>query len=132
MNNNTDSDQYIFMVPTGLEEDSNRYDEYMVVSVTDTEGIEMRLVERVGSWEVDLSEYATKKEVQDLSTIVNTKVDNVVGSRLMTNEEGSKLASLANIQTTDEHLEINSGKLSLKNIPIGKVVNLENILNLIF
>lgn len=129
MNNNADSDQYIFMVPTGLEEDSNRYDEYIIVSVADTEGIEMRLVEKVGSWEVDLSGYATKKEVQDLSTIVNTKVDNVVGSRLMTNEEGSKLASLANIQTTDEHLEINSGKLSLKNIPIGKVVNLENILN---
>ena len=74
MKNNTYSDQYIFMVPTGLEEDSNRYDEYMVVSVTDTEGIEMRLVERVGSWEVDLSEYATKKEVQDLSKIVDTKV----------------------------------------------------------
>ena len=129
MNNNTDSDQYIFMVPTGLEEDSNRYDEYMVVSVTDTEGIEMRLVERVGSWEVDLSEYATKKEVQDLSKIVDTKVNQIVGSRLMTEAEGAKLNSLANIQTTDENLQINSGKLSLLDLPISKVTNLGDILN---
>ena len=50
-----DADHYIFMVPTGLQEDSDKYDEYIVV-----EGI----VEKIGSWEVDLSDYAKISTVE--------------------------------------------------------------------
>jgi hypothetical protein len=42
------------MVPTGLQEDDDKYDEYMVF-----EGV----LERVGSWEINLSAYATKEEL---------------------------------------------------------------------
>ena len=126
---NNDGEQYVFMVPTGLQEDANKYNEYILVVFTDSEGIETRLIEKVGSWDVNLDNYATKEEVKDLSKLVNNKVDNVIGSRLMTNEEGNKLASLANIQTVDEHLSLNNGKLSLNNIPISKVTNLNDILN---
>lgn len=49
-----DADQYIYMVPTGLQEDDDKYDEYMVF-----EGV----LERVGSWEINLNAYATKAEL---------------------------------------------------------------------
>lgn len=48
----------IYMVPSGLEEDDNKYYEYIVI-----EDGEERKVERVGSWEVDLSAYAKTADV---------------------------------------------------------------------
>jgi hypothetical protein len=64
-----DADQYIYMIPSGLEEDDNKYYEYIVIEtkVIDSEGIEIpvKAIERVGSWEVDLSDYA---KASDLNT----------------------------------------------------------------
>lgn len=82
MENNDDADQYIFMVPTGLQEADDKYDEYVVIEVAGTP-----VLEKVGSWEVDLSDYATVEELEG-------KVDKEEGSRLITQEEIEKLASL--------------------------------------
>lgn len=65
----------IYMVPTGLQSDDDRYDEYMVIEYDGTdeetgEAIKIRKVERVGSWEVDLKDYATVKDLNDLSDVV--------------------------------------------------------------
>lgn len=57
-----DAHLYIYMVPTGLQQDDDKYDEYVVI-----DGI----LEKVGSWEVDLSNYATKEEVKNLSDKVD-------------------------------------------------------------
>lgn len=128
--NNADAEQYIFMIPTGLQEESNKYYEYMVVTIIDSEGIETQIIEKVGSWEVDLKEYATKTELKNLSDIVYTKVDKIAGSRLITTEEANKLNALANIHSVDEtSFKIESNKLSLKDISISKVTNLADILN---
>lgn len=88
---NDDADLYIFMVPTGLEEDSDRYDEYMVISVTDSEGITTQYPEKVGSWEVDLSDYA---KTADVEAALAEKVDAEEGSRLITEEEAEKLSNI--------------------------------------
>ena len=53
--NSTTADQYIYMIPSGLQLDSNRYYEYMVV-----EGI----LEQVGNWEVNLDDYFTEDELK--------------------------------------------------------------------
>lgn len=53
--NSTTADQYIYMVPSGLQLDSNRYYEYMVV-----EGV----LEQVGNWEVNLDDYFTEDELK--------------------------------------------------------------------
>lgn len=50
----------IYMVPTGLQEDENKYHEYIVI----VDG-EERKVEKVGSWEVDLSAYAKTTAVNE-------------------------------------------------------------------
>lgn len=120
MANNDDAESYIFMIPSDFSD--SKYEEYIVVTITDSEGIETRLVEKVGSWNVDLADYAKK-------TDLDNKVDKVIGSSLVKNVDIEKLANLANIQTTDEHFQVNEGKLSLQNIPISKVVNLDGILN---
>ena len=64
------ADQYIYMVPSGLEDDDNRYYEYMIIEVEifDSEGTLItteKKLERVGSWAVDLSEYAKKIDVAE-------------------------------------------------------------------
>lgn len=51
-----DADQYIYMVPTGLQESDNKYREYIVI-IDETTG--NRYIEQVGNWEVDLSGYLT-------------------------------------------------------------------------
>lgn len=56
---NADALQYIYMVKTGLESDDNKYREYIVVE--DESG--NRSVEKVGDWEVDLSDYAKTEDV---------------------------------------------------------------------
>lgn len=69
--NNEDADQYIYMVPVEGATGSNRYDEYIVVTTKDGEsGEDIRSLELVGDWAVDLSDYATKSEVELVSTAV--------------------------------------------------------------
>ncbi len=115
--NNADADQYIYMVPTGLEEADDKYDEYVVIVVADTP-----MLEKVGSWEVNLSGYAT---TEDLAK----KVDVVEGSRLITDAEAEKLASLEDslIKSVDKtNFEVSEqGQLILKQLAMSQVANLE-------
>ena len=58
---------YIYMVPSGLEEDDNKYYEYIVIEYEevgeDNSVNTVRTLERVGSWEVNLDNYALKTDV---------------------------------------------------------------------
>ena len=69
-----DALNFIYMVPTGLQYDDDKYDEYIVIEYMgqDEDGQEaiIRQVERVGSWEVDLSNYAKIADLNALSGIV--------------------------------------------------------------
>lgn len=103
-----DATQYIYMVPTGLEEDDDKYDEYMVIDGA---------VEKVGSWEVDLSNYATKTEV-------NGKVDKKEGYSLVLDSEIVKLGTIdANaevnfVKSVGSEFDVDdSGNLTLKAVP---------------
>ena len=124
-----DADQYIFMVPTGLTEDSDRYDEYMVVEIAG-----QKFLEKVGSWEVNLSNYVTKA---DLENGLSMKVDAAPGYSLISKAEKEKLAGVesgaqVNIinDVNNSHFEIDENKtLLLKDIPVSKITNLENLLN---
>ena len=78
--NKEDFDSYIFMVPTGLENDSDKYDEYIILSLIDEENIEIKYVEKIGSWEVDLKDYV---KYTDLENYVEKKE----GYRLISTEE---------------------------------------------
>lgn len=58
--NAVDADQYIYMVPTGLQESDNKYREYIVIIDGDN-----RYIEQVGNWEVDLSGYLTVTSAEE-------------------------------------------------------------------
>ena len=87
-----DAQKYIFMVPTGTQYDDDKYDEYIVIENEDKEEV----IEKVGAWEVDLSGYAKKTELEEG---LRKKVDSVEGFRLLSQQEGEKLESLANIRS---------------------------------
>lgn len=115
------ADQYIYMVPSGLKEDDNKYYEYIVIELevydeeTDSK-ITAKRLEKIGSWEVNLNDYA---KIADVNNALATKVDKVDGSRLMTNEEGNKLSSIVDlIKSTDSNFTVSTeGQLQLTNIP---------------
>lgn len=67
INEHTDAEQYIFMVPTVYvyTSESNKYDEYVVLKSTDGEGNSTYTIEPVGSWAVDLSDYVSETELAD-------------------------------------------------------------------
>ena len=118
----------IYMLPSGLQEDDNKYYEWILVN---------GVFEQVGSWEVDLDAYA---KTTDVETALSGKVDKDGNSRLMTLSEGTKLEGIEEnaekniINSVSADFEIISDdshdrELTLKPIAISKVVNLENKLN---
>ena len=60
------ADRVIYMVPAATVEGNDNYDEYMVINGQ---------IEKVGSWEIDLSGYTTDEEHNSLKAIVDNKVD---------------------------------------------------------
>lgn len=93
--NKEDSERYIYMAPSGLQDDDNKYYEYVVI-----DGI----IEPVGSWEVDLSAYA---KTVDVNEALKKKVDVVyytvekedgtteqIPGALLSPEDKEKLAAL--------------------------------------
>lgn len=117
--NDEDAHLYIYMVPTGLQYDDDKYDEYIVINKT---------IEKVGSWEVNLDNYATKDDL-------NEKVNKDENARLMTIAEGEKLAAIeAGAQVNlfnnvSEHFSIDNNQLNLNDLPISKITNLQDLLN---
>ena len=133
-----DADQYIYMVPSGLEADDNKYYEYIVVEVEveDESGelIKAKKIEKVGSWEVNLSDYA---KTADVNTALEGKIDKVDGSFLMTQAQSDKLAGIQAgaqvnvIEAVDGTVfSIGDNKtLKLNQLAISQVTDLEDLLN---
>lgn len=125
LDNNDDAEQYIFMVPADDEFTNDKYDEYMVLSIAGS-----YIIEKVGSWEINLENYATKDDLEK-------KVDKVNGSRLITSEEAEKLSQvnieaekniINSVSAIDFELDLNRN-LSLKPIAIGKISGLQTLLD---
>lgn len=109
VNNNADSVEYIFMVPAALNGISvdDKYDEYMAIPNEDG----TRTLEKVGSWEVDLKDYAKTEDVQ---AQLGGKVDKAEGKRLITDDEAAKLESMLQIEQVDGSLDFDSTTNTLK------------------
>lgn len=79
--NAADAEKYIYMLPSKLEGD-NKYYEYIVIGGA---------IEPVGSWAVDLSDYAT---IEDVNKALEEKVNKIDGHRLLTPTEAALLETL--------------------------------------
>ena len=97
----------IYLVPAldGLSNDV--YDEYMVID---------NVIERMGSWEVNLDQYATKEDLA-------SKVDAVPGSRLITANEAYILGSIEEgaqpnyINEVSDNFVVEEGILKIVSLP---------------
>lgn len=102
-----DADQYIYMIPTGLQADDDKFDEYMVI-----DGV----LEKVGSWEVDLKDYALKSEVSTLSQTVadnKTAAETAIGKvedAIAAEKERAEAAELKNAEAIESLDEAKANK----------------------
>ena len=99
--NEPNFNQYIFMIPTEKYTESNKYNEYIIFETEKGE----RFIESVGSWDVNLSDYALK---QDLNFYVPKKE----GYELLSPEDKNKLDRLT---------------IDGDNVQISEVIKAENI-----
>ena len=90
-----DADKYIYLVKNG-----NSYDEYMVVNGQ---------LERVGDWNVDLSDYATKSEVAAVSTRVDDIASQLNGVK---SDVSTHTTAITNINTSIEDLASSLGSVN--------------------
>ena len=122
-----DADQYIYMIPSGLTQEDNKYNEYIVVisKIVDDEGIEtiIKSVELVGSWEVNLEQYATKSDLNDkLDKTTFTEQDIVNVKNINTSAEENF------IKRVDAEFNVVDGQLSLVQLSPDKVTGLDDLL----
>ena len=102
------------MVPTGTVTDHNVYKEYIVLDI-EKNGVISRVLEQIGSWDVNLSDYATVKQLSALQE----QVDNLASM------DNSIIKSV----DTEKFSITSSGELKLLNLPISQITDLTNILN---
>lgn len=67
----------IYMIPSGLQEDDNKYYEWILI-----DGV----FEQVGSWEVDLSDYAKASDLTNLTTTVTNLNQTVIDNKTETDK----------------------------------------------
>ena len=110
-------EEYIFMVKASEENSNDKYDEYLFVDGS---------LEKVGSWEVDLTDYATKDEVAQ-------KVDKQDGYELISSADVAKLATIeegaeVNVISSVDEIEFNviDKHLSINSIDASKIKNLSS------
>jgi archaellum component FlaC len=157
-NSHNDADQYIFMVPTGLQYDANKYYEYIVLKTVDTETEAVSYsVEKIGSWDIDLTDYAKKSDIvvktidnstfsvdesgklilnnleitqiNGLQDSLNSKVEAQEGFGLVSLSEIEKLASISENAEENFIKEVDTANFTVEN---GKLIlNDLNIVNIV-
>ncbi len=119
INSISDPENYIYMISAG-EKENNKYEEYLYIENS---------LEKIGAWDVELTDYATKEEVAN-------KVDKVEGKTLIDITEIQKLATVKEnaepnfIKSVDEtELKVDNGLLSVISVVPSKIVGLNDLLN---
>ena len=142
--NAKDADQYIYMVPNGLQHDDDKYDEYIVI-----EG----KLEKVGDWEVDLTGYYTRTEVDEKiadaikgatggesaasvkAALEAYKTANDIKVKALETDVAAlkKIGAEKNfINSVDTDFTVGADrKLVLNDIPIAKITNLQDTIDTI-
>lgn len=116
-NNNSDAEQYIFMVPTGLQYDANKYYEYIVLKFVDSETETVSYsVEKVGSWDIDLTGYAKLTDIVVKSVDTSSFTVDENGQLVLNNLEITKINGLETALNNKVEKEEGKGLISLTEI----------------
>lgn len=144
-------DSYVIMIATDIVAEADKYDEYLITVVDGK-----RTLEKIGSWEVDLTNYATKEELATLDNRIGFNNPNpeltlceVIEETYATKEELVPLATKEALNLLSNDLSTNYAKktdfvietvnadeftlenknLSINKISIDKVDGLVGFLN---
>lgn len=126
-----DAENYIYMVPNGLTENDDKYNEYMVI-----DGV----LEKVGDWEVSLdnyiteeelntklSDYSTTKQVEDKIAVVETGIastlDNYATKNELTQGLSDKVTNTTLTNTLKDYATTSSVTTIVNNAVQDKVTN---------
>lgn len=119
-----DPENYVYMVANESGLMADKYAEYLYVEDS---------LEKIGTWEANLEDYVTNTE---LASALMGKVNAQEGYSLISDIEKEKLTGIEagaqkNFITSVEETEfkVDDGKLTLIEIPVAKITNLENLLN---
>lgn len=118
-------DTYVIMVLSDENEAGDKYDEYLIVIV---DGV--RTLEKVGSWEVNLDDYATKEQVKNLSDSIGYTATEDKKTLVETIEETYATKEellITSVEPTEFTIE--NKKLGINKIAISKVDGLVDFLN---
>lgn len=116
---NADADQYIYMVPVATDEAeaNDKYDEYMVMEF---EGV--KWLEKVGSWAVDLSGYATTGALKEVSDAVDAVEEDLSKEiERATKAEQQNATAAANAQSKADEAATNATSA------LNKITGLETV-----
>lgn len=128
------ADQFIYMVLVSPEDTADKYDEYMVIAFEDEDGNVVKYAEKVGSWEVDLSNYVTNEFLtQELAKKVNSKDGySLVPDEYISKIEGIEAGAQKNLINAVEsaHFEVDeNGLLTFKGVDVSKINGLTSLLD---
>ena len=131
-------ENYIYMIlsSTDFWGENNKYDEYLYIN---------KSLEKVGSWDTDLSDYATKEDlgkvetkVNNLETLLNSKADKTevetISIKIETiDSKINSLETLLNNKADKTEVEVVNFKVTSLSDLVGnlntKVSNIENFMN---
>lgn len=99
---------FIYMVPSADAADGDKYDEYVVI-----EG----KLEKVGSWAVDLKDYAKASDLAQLQTVVDNNHQTLTNQLQVVNDAVSKAVISAN----ETNFAINEGHLTLVAVDASQI-----------
>lgn len=126
--NSDDALHYIYMVPAASQSGTDdKYDEYVVIEIpivdeATGENIFERKIEKVGSWEVDLSDYAKASDLEAISSAIENLTEDNFSEDVLT-----KLNFITNID--ENNFTITDGQLQL-NENAGRLITKEEIATL--
>lgn len=114
-----DATQYIYMLPIPGATGTDRYDEYMIA-----DGV----LERVGAWDTDLSDYASKSElagkvdkIDGYSLVADSDIDKLTGIQV-----GAQVNAINGVSSAEFEITDVAKILNLKAVPASKIVDLDS------
>ena len=114
------ADQYIYMIPSGLQSDDNKYYEYICVETE--EGA--KKLEEVGNWAVNLDDYYTKTEVNNALTnkLEQSDLNSALASYIKSEDVEKSYVTKSDLQTElDNKVNVEVGKSLVDDTLITKL-----------
>lgn len=98
--NPTTADQYIYLIPSGLSLEANKYYEYLYREDSTASG--GYVLEQIGSWEVNLDDYYTKEQID--TTLENYALASSLTDLVSNDTLNSKLESYVTSDTLNNYV----------------------------